>query len=235
MKKEIVITSISCDFQIQVNYSATPLQLSEKTHFKIEEIWKQELIRTRGKVFNGEILSAAEVSPNQIKGHFVEYKHYLAQTRDPSLFNELQIQPVCVCGCTFAGNKILIGKRSDYVTAYANCFELVPAGGIDPSSVENDYANIVKQVEIELKEEAGLTAEMIEKITPKFLLFCPQTHIYEVCSYIEVDPSSKQSTADRDDEYTELFWIDKSEIKKFIEFNQGQMIPLSLQILNLFI
>lgn len=232
MKNKNVI-SIPADFKIHLS-TFVHKQVSEKLKLHIEEIWKKELIRTKGKVFNGELLIADAFDGISLRGHFAEYKYYLAQARDASLSSELQIKPICVCGYTTAGNYILIGKRSDHVTDFQNFFELVPAGGIDRSAVKNDSVDIIQQLKVELKEEAGIEASMVQKITPSFIIFFPENQLYEICAKIELDSSAKNRIAERDDEYSELIWIPKSEIQEFVKKHHQQIIPLSLQIIDLF-
>lgn len=201
---------------------------------QIERLWDQELIRTNGKIFNGKLLSATSFQNDQLIGHFVEYKNYLAQARNPSLSKILNIQPICVCSYTVAGNDVLIGKRSDFVTDYRNFYELVPAGGIDPSSISNNTVDIIQQLKVELKEEAGILESMILNISPKHLIIYPETNSYEICSYVQIDPSIKNMKLARDEEYTELLWIPKHDLTQFVEKNRDKIIPLSLQLIDLF-
>lgn len=233
MKNETIL-QLPSDFKIHIDYAYPERKINEATKLHIEEIWKKELVRTRGKLFNGTLLSAHEFDGRQLNGHFVEYKYYLAQTRDPSLEAELHVQPICVCGHTTANDCILIGKRSGHVTEYQNFYELVPAGGIDTSAVDKNNVDVIKQLKTELKEEAGIEAPMILGIVPSFLIHYPQTFTYEICAKIELDPSAKNLVADRDDEYTELLWIPKNSMKEFVIQHRKEIIPLSLQLLELF-
>lgn len=228
------IVRLPADFKVQVNYSYSQKKINESTQLHIEEIWKKELIRTRGKLFNGKILSAEVFDGKQLMGHFVEYKHYLAQARDPSLMDELGIQPICVCSYTTAGDYILMGMRADYVTDFSNYYELVPAGGIDPSAISNNNVDVIKQIKIELKEEAGIEEFLVQSIIPTFLCRCYETNTYEIITRIELDPSARHWMGERDGEYTELIWIPKNTLRAFMEMNRGKIIPLSLLILGLF-
>ena len=228
------IFPLTNEFRVNINPISSPKNLSEATRKHIEELWKKELIRTKGRIFNGKLLSADEWTGNQLTGHFVEYKHYVAQARDPALINVLNIAPICVCSYSVADNHILIGKRSDHVTDYQNCFELVPSGGIDPSAVQQDSINFIKQFELELKEEAGLDPSFVKHITPSFLILYQETNSYEICAKIELDPSAITARVARDEEYSELMWIQKSRMPEFIKKHHQQFNPLSIQILSLF-
>lgn len=233
MKNDTAI-SIPLDFKVNIDYAHPRIEISEATKARIEEIWKMELVRTKGKLFNGELLSADNFDGKQLSGHFVEYKHYIAQLRDPSLANELRVKPICVCGYTVAGDYILVGKRADHVTDFQNFFELVPAGGVDPSSISKDCIDIIKQLKMELKEETGFDSSMVRSIVPTYLIVCSKTRSYEICSKIELDPAAIDLVAERDEEYTELLWIPKSSMPEFVEKHRSRIIPLSLHILELF-
>lgn len=233
MKNEIVIP-LPTDFKVSINYEFLERTISEKTKIHIEEIWKEEIVRTQGKLFNGKLLSADDFDGSHLKGHFVEYKSYLAQVRDPSLADELAIQPICVCGYTTSNHEILVGKRSDHVTDYQNYYELVPAGGVDPSAIIEEQIDIIKQIKLELSEEAGIASSLIRQIKPSFLIIDSKTHNFEICAKIELDPITKKSLVERDDEYTELLWIPENKMHEFVERHRKKIIPLSLQILDLY-
>lgn len=233
MKHERVIP-LTDDFKIIINHSPSLPLIPHTIQEHIEDIWKKEIVRTRGRVFNGQLLSAETLHHHELHGHFVEYKHLIAQLRDPSLKEILNVQPICVCGYTLAGDSILIGKRAAHVTDYPNLYELVPSGGVDPSAIVRDQVNIIHQLKIELKEEAGIEENMIDSILPSFLIICSESCTYEICAKIELNTEVKNREAERDEEYTELKWIPKTMIKKFIQEQQEKIIPLSLQILDLF-
>lgn len=226
------IIKLPPDFSVIVNHSFVQKGFDEETKHQIEDIWKKELIRTNGKLFNGKLLSAEEFDGKQMIAHFVEYKHYLAYSRDPSL--DICIRPLCVCGYTTSDENILFGLRADYVTDFPNYFELVPAGGLDPSSMVNNKIDVIKQLRIELKEEAGIEESMIRSIVPTYLVEYYEPCTYEIVAKIELNASAKNWVGERDDEYTELIWVHKHNLNEFVNLHRKKIIPLSLQILNLF-
>jgi hypothetical protein len=233
MQNEQVIP-LPTDFKVMINYSYARQEIEDAVLRRVDMLWKQEIIRTEGKVFNGTILNAEKFDGSLLLGHFVEYKHYIAQTRDPSLASIFNIQPICVSAYTHAGDQILFGKRSNHVTDYQNFYELVPAGGVDKSSVEHDRIDILKQIKTELKEEAGIDESKILNITPAYLIPYAATKTYEICAKIELDPQVKDFLGERDDEYTALHWISKDDLPSFVEKNRAAINPLSLQLLKLF-
>lgn len=233
MENEIVLP-LPSNFEVVLDFDHSPKNLDAETQNVIENIWEKELIRTQGKLFNGNLFSADNFDGIQLYGHFVEYKHFLAQVREPQLFELLAIKPVCVCGYTVDCDHILIGKRSDYVTEFQNYYELVPAGGIDTSAIHNDKIDIIKQLYTELKEEAGIEVSMVKKITPSFLVKYSDVQPFEICSKIELHDSTRDALGKHDEEYTELIWIKKNKIREFVEKNREGIIPLSVHLIDLF-
>lgn len=233
MKNENIV-QLTEDFRVAISYEHPQRLISNALKLHIEDLWKKEIVRTKGKIFNGQLLSAVNFDGQHLKGHFVEYKLYLAQTRDPSLMNELNIKPICVCGYTTEGDYTLIGKRADHVTDYSNFFELVPAGSIDTSSVNHHSIDIINQLKTELKEEAGIVESMVRSIKPSFLIYDPTTQTYEICAKIDLEPASRNLLPEHDEEYTELRWIAKDDLPEFVIKHRERIIPLSLQILDLF-
>lgn len=228
------IVSLSADFKIVMNSPLKERHLSPLLLEHIENIWARERIRTQGKLFNGKIFCVDQMEEKQLSGHFEEYKYYVSQLRDPLLLETLRLHPVCICSYTYAGNLVLVGKRAGYVTEYPHFYELVPAGGLDPSSTNQGNIDLIKQWKTELKEEAGIDEEMVLSITPQFLILEAESPNYEICARVELDARVLNKHAERDEEYTHLYWIPKKEIPAFIHHHRTEILPLSLKILELF-
>ncbi|MBN9378218.1 MAG: hypothetical protein BGO14_06085 [Chlamydiales bacterium 38-26] len=232
--KKFQIISLPADFKIVMNSPLKERHLSPLHLERIESIWANERIRTKEKLFNGKIFCVDQLEEKQLCGHFEEYKYYLSQVRDPLLLETLQLHPLCICSYTCAGNLVLIGKRAGHVTEYPHFYELVPAGGLDPSSTHLGQVDIVKQWKTELKEEAGIEEEMILSITPQFLILDAESPNYEICARVELDTCVLNKQAERDEEYTHLYWIPKKELPSFIHDHRAEILPLSLKILEVF-
>ncbi len=233
MRNETLIP-IPADFKVLINFTHPQPNLSPAIQHKIDAIWKKELIRTQGKIFNGKLLSADDFDGKHLTSHFVEYKHYLAQARDPALKDLLKIRPICVSGYTLANDHILMGKRADYVTDYQNFYELVPSGGIDPSAIHHEHVDVNKQLIIELQEEAGIPSSLIHSIKLTYIIPYAETGAYEICAKIVLDASALERNVERNEEYTELFWIPRNKIEAFVEQNREKIVPLSIQLIKLF-
>lgn len=231
--KNNAVYPLGSPFKVYIQKSP-PLNLTEQQLHRIENIWEKETIRTQGKLFNGRILCVDHFDGESLVGHFVEYKIFLAQARDAAIYQELKLHPLCVSSYTYADQSILWGKRSAHVTEFQNFYELVPAGGIDPSSAIEEEIDVIKQFKIELKEETGIDEKMILNITPSYLIFDSKFHIYEICAKIQLAPSAIHLKAPRDEEYTELLWIEETNLHNFVKQNYLIINPLSLQLLQLF-
>nr|WP_166157140.1 hypothetical protein [Neochlamydia sp. AcF84]NGY95543.1 hypothetical protein [Neochlamydia sp. AcF84] len=229
------IFPLSPSFKVHISRIQPPRKVNPSTFFSIEKIWEKELLRTQGKLFNGKILCADHFDGKHLYGRFVEYKLYLAQVRDPTLIHELHLKPICVCGYTLAGNEILMGKRAEHVTDYPNYLELMPAGGIDPSALNEGHVDIIKQLKIELKEEAGIEEAMIHHILPSYLIVDTHSHAYEICAKILLDPAVPKKELSHDDEHTEVLWIKQNHLSTFVHQNRPLINPLSMQLLQLFL
>lgn len=232
MQNEKVL-ALPQNFEVKLDANALKTDLTPPIERRIQEIWDQEYIRAQGKLFNGKIFSATNFDGTVLQGHFVDYKHYVAQVRDPTLFENLHIQIVSISGYTVANESILIGKRAAYVTGFPGHYELVPAGGIDPSVVTNQSIDIIKQFKKELREEAGIEESMIKSILPVYLIKYSEREPYEICAKIILAPEAALNNP-RDEEYTELFWMERKRLPEFINNNREIMIPLSLHLLDLF-
>src|SRR5262249_31068369 len=132
------------------------IRLSDVEQAAINTLWNEAQKQFGGRLFNGQLYSFVSLKNGVLTGNFVDYKFYIAQLRNPKFKTLFNISPVaisCICCCQ---NKILIGKRSAFVTEYPNCYELSPSGGIDPSAAINGKIDLIKQTLVELEEEAAI-------------------------------------------------------------------------------
>lgn len=117
--------------RIRISNISTPL--SAEVEAEVEHLWQVEQQRRGKALFNGKILSAIEVSPQQIIGRIVEYRHLIAQRARPELFDVLNVRPVAVSGLFECADGLVFGRRAGSMTQDAGLWELVPSGGIDTS------------------------------------------------------------------------------------------------------
>lgn len=223
------------NYSIRVHPHPSPFQLMPEEEDLVEEIWKKEMERQEGHLFNGQLFTALEVTPSLLIGQFIPYKLYIAQLREPKLRQKLSFYPVCITGYTTDGQSILIGKRASYVTQYPGFWELVPSGGIDMHSVQDNKIDLFLQFQIELREEAGIDLGEIERITPKVLEFDSLNRVYEICAEILIHPRPSKSAVYISKEHQELKWISRKNLLEFLAKCSKEFVPFSAKLLkNLF-
>lgn len=153
---------------------------------EIARIWETEKSERGPGLFNGLIFSVAELSGNTVSGGFVEYRIFLAQVRRPELFLELRIQPLAVTGLLQNLEGIFFGFRSSGSALQPHCWELVPAGGIDASTLTRDgHIRPQEQLLTELEEEVGV--KRIDASAPRLVCFCEDSdlHIFDLVFELE--------------------------------------------------
>lgn len=154
-----------------------PLSLEQE----VERIWKTAQARRGTQLFNGPLFSVDQIAADTVTGHFVEYRLFLAQMRRPELFSELRVQPLAVTGLLGNADGLFFGYRSPGVAQQPDCWELIPAGGIDRSTLtESGHILPVQQLLAELQEEVGL--EPADISWRRLISFCedPDHHIFDL-------------------------------------------------------
>ena len=209
------------------------MELSDDVAAAIEAIWKSELQRSQGRLFNGQLLSMISWDKEHMVGEFIEYKYYLAQTRNPKLEPFLRIRPIAMSGITHSGNKILFGLRAETLSQNPLFYELAPSGGVDPSVAEGNSINLHKLVLKELEEEAGLVEKDIFSVNLFALVYEPAEQSFEICTEIHIDPSIADSKIMPIDEYIRFFWVDTHDAAHFVSRHREKMLPMSMHLLKL--
>lgn len=189
--------------------------LSDDIESRIEVLWAEEEARLGKVLFNGSLFSATAITPTRLEGHFVPYKHFVAQMRDPSLADAVGIYAVAVTGVTRSadGSKILLGKRSETVLQYPGEYELVPSGGVDADSIQDGHVDFMEQLYRELEEEAGITKNQVLSSAPTKLVYDSKLRIWELCCDVVVDASVALQA--RPEEHSELVWVPAEEAADF--------------------
>jgi hypothetical protein len=219
-------------FHIEVADSPRGFSLSDYDKTRIEMVWSEENSARPSKLFNGQLLNFVSLENEILRGEFVDYKFYIAQLRDPGLEPLLNIAPVSISALTFAGDKLLVGRRSGDVTQYKNLFECVPSGGIDPAAVRDQKVDLQEQFSRELWEETHISVTEIKRILPFQLVQDFSTHHYEICATIEVNYMVVHEERKPTEEYSEFIWVPRSEIKNFLKQHASEFVPFSLHLIE---
>lgn len=162
---------------------------------RIDEIWQQQRAANSG-LFSGFLLAysgmTVEADRTLLWGDYVPYEAYVAQKCDHEL--GLNIHPVGVSGLIEFEDDgercAVIAKRSANTTQYPNCWELVPAGGIDRKYHTPDGGiDYITQLKQEFVEESGLPAECVLSVGDTVLVRDTADLVYDVCARICVKAS----------------------------------------------
>ncbi len=223
---------LSPQFSIIVNPFSRGFELSDHDKILMENIWRSEEIQNP-KLFNGQILNLIQVRDNEVEAEFVDYKYYIAQLRNPQFQDILNLSPISISGITLAGSKILIGLRGKELTTYPEAYELVPSGGIDPRALVEGKIDLLKQFELELWEETGISVSEIKDYRLLNLIYDRKSKIYEICAELQVNYGViKEELITEGKEYQQLMWVPRSEISSFIRKKGDKFVPFSLFLLK---
>jgi hypothetical protein len=166
---------------------ATPSpKLPASLEDEVEAIWRSEKERRGAKLFNGTLFSVEEVSGSTVSGRLIEYRRFIAQLRRPELFASLQVRPLAVTGLLQNAEGIFFGYRDSGMAQQANCWELIPAGGVDASTLTTNGEVLPdEQILDELKEEVGLDRSVIAR--QRLVAFCeePEHRVFDLVWELE--------------------------------------------------
>lgn len=143
-----------------VDRSAT--LLAADIEARIERIWNAEKARRGTTIFNGRIFSVVTRAAGVFSGFLADYRWFIAQQRDPSLREHLNVRPLSVSGFLTCGDGAVIGRRGTQVEQNPGEWELLPSGTIDPAAInaqgEVDFA---RALHLEMREEIGIGPESL--------------------------------------------------------------------------
>jgi len=166
---------------VRVIDSGESLDISASNKEKIASIWEAEKQKRGGDLFNGRIFNVTEIARETITGFYVDYASIVAQHRDLSLFDTLNLRPLAVSGLVTLKEGLVFGLRNDNLTSDAGLWELVASGGVDDSvRLDNGTVDIREQFLNELSEEINLPADAIDEFAPMMMLEDSQTHVCDI-------------------------------------------------------
>lgn len=224
--KPIELIPITKDFRIFV-VDDSPWSVSDKLEQQVNHIWKSEGEKRDLKEQN--TLTIVAMEKNLLFARFIPYKYVLAMHTDPSIKKELNLTTVGVTGLTECDGHLLIGKRSDQVTQYKNCYETAPSGGIEEYHFKEGKVDYLSQVLDELEEETEIPREEVKSIKEEFLAYDFTSQSIDVCIRMDLDPSVMNSVKlKKNDEYSELEWIHESQLPEALK--KGEWIPLAKEL-----
>lgn len=221
---------ISSRYSVEIGSSPSFEGLADEKKRLVEVIWEQEQKRKGGRLFNGMILSAVEFNEKKLRGQFVPYKYFLAQTCDPSLKPDLKILPVSLSGLTMTDTSFILAKRASWVTQYPDLYELAPSGGVTELPFQETTIDLKGQLLEGLQEEVGIDRSLVKKVKFFALIRDHQADAVELIADIEAKPFSLQSSTG---EYAQIMNVPIKELEAFVNLHRLEFVPLSLAILKL--
>jgi 8-oxo-dGTP pyrophosphatase MutT (NUDIX family) len=225
---------------VEVRLSAEVPVLSPSVRNCIEDIWTAEQQRRGNKLFNHKLFSISAIdSAGHITGWLVEYKWFLAQRRDPSLYDALRVRPLAVTGLLHCAEGIVTGRRSRHVEQDAGFWELVPSGGVDGSTARPDGSiSLDDQLLAELEEEVGITRQMIVSPPEPFAtVYDEDTHVLDIGVVLRTNLSKAavistfNSLENR--EYVELECLPRGRVEDLAEPFRHKLASVSRALLAL--
>lgn len=226
---------ITSDFGIVLKASHTPLD--PDLEVTVQALWTEEMASRETALTNGKIFSIEDFSSNRATGTFVEYRLLVAQRRRPTLYRDLLIKPLAVCGLIESPDGLVFGRRAVDVASEANKWELLPAGGIDPEVCQSGTSvDYMRQFYRELLEEAGVDSAHIHSPKPLILLEDTSTHVFDLaigastCLHAaEIIKSFKHNNTR---EYSELKCVPLSEIPSFVDANPKDIVEATVALIE---
>jgi hypothetical protein len=203
----------------------------------VEEIWQAERDRFGPTLFDGPLFSLELISPNAISGRYVGYRLFLAQERRPELFFKLRVQPLAVTGVLQNSDGVFFGYRNSAVAVQPDCWELIPSGGVDRSTMTPEgRLRPVRQVLTELWEEVGIGDGAV--LPPKLLCFAedPLHHIFELIwelkTALDLDAVLRAHSGLLHPEHSKISFVRWSDLERFLRHGRDEVTPASHDILE---
>lgn len=206
---------------------------------RVEAIWERESAARPG-LFNGRIFSLESISGSEACGFFAEYKWYVAQLADPSLFDELQVRSLAVSGLVVARGYVFFGLRKPHLAVEGGLWELVPSGTIHGEARESDGSVSWRAVfREELAEELGISPPVVQA-RAFALVEDTGTRIWELGVAVEMDVDHREVlagfTSIPHTEHSEISCVPLADVPKFHTLRKKHMVgvcPLLLKAYGL--
>src|SRR5271166_444136 len=215
----------------------SPPTLHPSLENEVEAVWQVERDRCGSTLFDGPLFSLEQISPHAISGRYVGYRLFLAQERQPELFFKLRVQPLAVTGVLQNPHGLFFGYRDSALAVQPDCWELIPSGGVDRSTLTQDgQLCLAKQVLTELREEVGIAGAAVTP--PKLLCFTedPLRHIFELIWELKtpLDPDAVQRahSALLHPEHSKIRFVRWADLKGFLGHAGDGVLPASRDLLE---
>lgn len=218
-----MLTVLQLSPAVRVEVLGEAPSLPEDLEREVQRLWQAEQGRRGGKLFNGRILSAVEVTTTRICGNGDEYRRLIAQRSRPELFAALRVRPVAVSGVLHCADGVVFGRRARWTTQDACMWELAPAGGVDLSEAQGTRrVDLQAQILAELGQEIGLMPDRVTEAAPFCLIEDGDAHVLDIGMALQAPGVSAEAIgrAHRErgtSEYSAVMVVREREVAGFLE------------------
>ncbi len=189
------------------------------------------------RLFNGRVFSADSVTPDEIVGHWTEFRRATAQMRDPGLLEVLQVRNLAVCGMLVCPDGVAVARREPAASYQPGVWQLPPAGSVDIGAATPDGADWRRALLAELREELGIGAEDVRRLRPLCLVQHPSGVLdmgVRIDTGLSADEILSRHRALGDEEYQQLQVLPPDRIEAMVAAAGGELMPTAPAFLNLY-
>ncbi len=218
-------------------------ELIAKHNEYIDEAWKAAVEKNEN-IYNGSLLSFSGVSRDSLQiikvdGHFVEYKHFVAQRSDGG--PALGIKPVAVSGLVFLkiehDERVVFGRRS-MTTQYPGSWELIPSGSIDKDCMNQDGTiDYTRKVMEEFLEETALSEACVSQARAFTFILDSREDVYNIgCELeingVDVEGLHKVFTSSTREYQGRVALVPVVDLQAFVATHKERIVPTSLGMIE---
>jgi hypothetical protein len=231
------LRSYSVRPDITVELTESPPSPSPSVTHEIDRLWKEALDRKDRLLFDGTVLSVANITPEQITVFKDSYRAFHAQSVKPELYDDLRIRPLACSGRLKCLDGLIFAKRSTEMFLDPGCWELAPSGTFDAHSISLDEKIDIGEFLLrELHEELGIQASHAQ--TGSVLGLYEQMDFKGIDLVVAIDlPLSGDDVQNcfqnsTNKEYSALVIVPKSEVRAFVAQSNSPFVQLSVRVLE---
>ena len=205
---------------------------------RIDAIWDEEQGRRGGSMTNGRIFSLGHRNGPVFAVWETQYKWWIAQRRDPTLFQTLAVRPLAVTGIVRLAEGLAFARRAESNTQDAGLWELPPSGGIDDTCRRpGGIIAADAQIMTELNEELGVSpSAMTAPPCAIAVMEDDADHVVDIVFALQTNLSARELLAKfaeiTNREYTALRVIDARDAASILTPEDGGLSPASAALLD---
>lgn len=231
-----MIRSVRLDPDARLRCCGAAPTVDAESEEKVTAIWNAA--STERQLQDNLVLGVARYGDRELDAFPLPYRYVFAQLIRPDLFAR-PFNALAVSGITLCEDRLVLGRRADWVTQDPGMLELVPSGSIGADAVGDDGEILAtRQLCLELTEELGV--ELEARLQPQLLGLVDDTdnHVVDLvlraqlpCSFKEVVQA--HASLDRP-EYRELIAVTPGELRSMIDDGSEAISAVSIAIFTRF-